>query len=182
MPELPDKTGTDTLQNREKWTYVTAYGLTLLCVLLLQMAPSGLPTIGGARPLLLIPLTVYVAMFEGPVTGGVFGAVAGVLWGIFSQRLLGFDALLLLALGCICGLLVRMLLRNNLLTALLLGTGGTLAVSLIDWFFFTAIWTGSDSLYVLGCLVLPDVLYTVVLGPALYGILYAVIRRMKQAD
>lgn len=171
------------MQLKGSWVYATAYGLLLLLTLLLQMAPHGFPAIAGIRPLPVIPLTVFVAMFEGPFTGGVFGAAAGFLWGIFSFRLLGFDALLLLAIGCVCGLLIYLLIRNNWLSALLLGAAATLSVCLLDWLFFTAIWVDSaDALFALGRRVLPCVLYTVVLSPLLYFITYHIAKHLKQTE
>lgn len=167
---------------KDSWLYATAYGLVLLCVLFLQMAPHGLPTVFGARPLPVIPLTVFVAMFRGPLAGGITGVAGGFLWGVFSHRLLGVDALLLLVVGCVCGLLVHMLMRNNLISAVLLSASATAAVCLIDWFLFTAIWNPEECLYALWRLVLPDALYTIVLSPALYGIVFWVSRRMKQAE
>ena len=171
------------MQLKGSWVYATAYGLFLLVTLLLQMAPCGFPAIAGIRPLPLIPLTVFVAMFEGPFAGGVFGAVAGLFWGFFSFRLLGFDALLLLVIGCACGLLIYLLLRNNWLTALLLSAVATLAVCLLDWLFFTAIWVSSaDALAALTRRVLPCVLYTTAVSPLLYWLTYHIARHLKQTE
>lgn len=167
---------------KDSWIYATAYGLTLLCVLFLQMAPHGLPAVFGVRPLLVIPLTVYVAMFRGPLAGGVMGAVSGFLWGVFSSHLLGVDALLLLVVGCVCGLLVHMLMRNNLISATLLASVAIAAVGLADWFLFTAIWNPSESFYALWRFVLPQTVYTIVLSPLLYGVVLYITRHMKQNE
>ena len=59
-----------------KWT---AYGLLLLGASLLQMAPRAIPSIFGARPLLLIPIVVSIAMFEGPIGGAAAGIAGGLL-------------------------------------------------------------------------------------------------------
>ena len=103
-----------------KWT---AYGLLILLFSTPQPTPR------------LIPLTVCIAMYAGPVGGAAAGIAGGFLWDLYSDRLLGFNALLLLAVGCACGLLVRLLLRNNLLSALLLVGGALLFQGLADWFF-----------------------------------------------
>ena len=111
-----------------KWT---AYGLLILLFSILQSTPRLIPEICGASPLLLVPLTVCIAMYAGPVGGAAAGIAGGFLWDLYSDRLLGFNALLLLAVGCACGLLVRLLLRNNLLSALLLVGGALLLTGVI---------------------------------------------------
>lgn len=49
-----------------KWT---AYGLLILLVTILQATRGLIPPVFGVRPLLVVPLTVCIAMFVGPVGG-----------------------------------------------------------------------------------------------------------------
>jgi hypothetical protein len=51
----------------------TAYGLVILLTAIIQSLPHALPSFGGARPLLIIPVVVCIAMFEGPVNGAIAG-------------------------------------------------------------------------------------------------------------
>lgn len=165
-----------------RWVSVTAYGLLLIVVFLFQMTPYGLPEIAGARPWLIVSLTVFVAMFEGAFAGGVFGATAGFLWDMFSERLTGFSALFLLAVGVACGLLVQVLLRNNVLTSLLLGTAVTLGYGLYQWFFCTVIWGTEDAWFVLWRLILPDIAYTICISIAIYYITYKIAKQVKKRE
>ncbi len=165
-----------------QWVSVTAYGLLLIAVFLIQMTPYGLPEIAGARPWLLVPLVVFVAMFEGAFAGGIYGAVAGFLWDMFSERLTGFSALFLLAACIACGLLVQVLLRNNMLSALLLGSAVTLGYGVYQWFFCTVIWGEEDAWFVLWRLTLPDMIYTICISVALYCIVYKMAKQMKQSE
>ncbi len=164
-----------------RWTKPAAYGLVLLAAALLQAAPGALPAVFGARPLLLLPVVVGIAMFEGPVFGGGAGAGAGLLWDLYAAHLFGFRALLLLILGCACGLLVRLLIRNNLLSALLLTAGALLAFGLIDWFFSDLLFLKEDALYILFRLALPDWLYSLALTPPLYGLLLSISRALRRS-
>ena len=162
-----------------KWT---AYGLLILLFSILQSTPRLIPEICGASPLLLVPLTVCIAMYVGPVGGAAAGIAGGFLWDLYSDRLLGFNALLLLAVGCACGLLVRLLLRNNLLSALLLVGGALLFQGLADWF-FTVLLLGRDSpLYVLLHMTLPDLLYSLVLAPLIYALVTGVTRLLRHRE
>lgn len=180
QPKLQEKNPLRRLSGRYlKWT---AYGLLILISGLLQMAPRAVPALFGARPLLLIPIVVSVAMFEGPVGGAAAGIGGGLLWDLYADRLFGFHALFLMILCCAAGLLVRLLIRNNLLSALLLITGTLLAQGLADWFFTYVLWMNSDAVYVLIRRMLPDMAYTLVLAPALYGITLLVAKRLRRQD
>ena len=110
-------------------------GLAALAVLLMQTAPHLFLSLWGARPVPIVLLVVCVALCEGAQAGAIIGALSGLLWGIYSFRLFGFDALVLMLIGLTAGLLVEWLLRANLLTALLLCTGASLAQALLEWLF-----------------------------------------------
>ncbi len=162
-----------------KWT---AYGLILLVALLLQSAPHGFPEIAGGRPILLLPLAVAIAMFEGPVGGAAAGVAAGLLWDLFSDRLFGFNALLLMLLCCGCGLFVQLLMRNNLLSFLIL-TGGTLVIQgILDLFFNHILLSQAEPGYVLLHLLLPNALYTLALSPLLYAAIYGTARLLRKRE
>lgn len=145
------------------------YGLSTLLVLLLQSAPRFFPTVFFARP---TPLTVFVlcvAVLGGARTGATIGVFAGLLWGVFSSRLFGFDALLLLLFGLAAGLLVEWFLRANFFTALLLGSCGVLLQVLLEWLFCYVIFSKENLSEILFKVLLPNGLYTVVLIPLIYG-------------
>lgn len=162
-----------------KWT---AYGLLILLFSILQSTPRLLPTPWGASLLLMIPLTVCISMFAGPVGGAAAGVAAGLLWDLYADRLLGFSALLLLFIGCACGLLVRLLIRNNLLSALLLTSGALLFQGLADWFFNYLLLGLEDPLFVLVRLTLPDLGYTLVISPLVYGLVYLIAGLLRRRE
>ena len=161
----------------------TAYGLLILLFSLIQSAPHGLPRIMGVLPVLMVPLTVCIAMQVGPVGGASAGIAAGILWDLYaSSRLLGFNALLLLAIGCASGLLVRLLIRNNLLSALLLICGALLFQGLADWGFNYLLLRQEQPLYVLLHMVLPSLGYTFVLSPLIYALVYGITRILRNRE
>ena len=161
----------------------TAYGLLILLFSLIQSLPHGLPRIAGVLPVLMVPLTGCIAMQVGPVGGAVAGAAAGFLWDLYaSSRLLGFNALLLLIIGCFSGLLVRLLIRNNLLSALLLVTGSLLVQGLSDWCFNFVLFKEEELLFLLLYDVLPAMAYTLVLSPLVYGLVYGITRILRNRE
>ena len=162
-----------------KWT---AYGLILLLALLLQSAPHLFPVVAGGRPVLLLPLAVAIAMFEGPVGGAAAGVAAGLLWDLFSSRLLGFNALILLFVCCGCGLLIQLLMRNNLLSFLML-TGGTLVIQgILDWFVNHVLVSQAEPVYTLLHILLPNAVYTLALSPLLYAAVYGTARLLRRRE
>ena len=162
-----------------KWT---AYGLLILLVTLLQATKGLIPPVFGVRPLLVVPLTVCIAMFTGPVGGAAAGIACGILWDLYAARLLGFNALLLLVTGCLCGLLITLLMRNNLLTALLLSAAALLFVGLMNWLCYTLLLQEPEPVFILLRWILPSLGYTLVLAPLLYGATCQRARILKRRE
>lgn len=160
----------------------TAYGLLILLAYLLQSTPRLLPAVFGARPLLMIPMTVAVAMFTGPVGGAAAGIACGLLWDLHSTRLLGFNALILMAIGCAAGLLVQLLIRNNLLSSLLLTLPALLLQGSLDWAFNYVLLAREGTIFWLLRGILPDLLYTLAVSPLVYGAVLLAARLLKRRE
>lgn len=157
-----------------------AYGLWILLLGLWQFAPRGWFSLWGGRPLLLIPFTVSAAMFAGPLGGAWTGVAAGLLWGLYADAPFGFHALLLLLLGCTAGMLVRLLLRNNALSAALLCGGGAVAFCLVHWAYTCLFFPVSAALVLLYRAVLPDLLCTLLLSLPIYAAVRATAKRLTK--
>ena len=157
-----------------------AYAMILVAVSVMQAAPRLLPVIGGAHPYPLITAVVCIAMFEGPLVGASVGVGGGILWALYADRLFGLDALLLLIVGCLCGLLVQVLLRNNWLTALLLNGAVILAYTLVDWLLRYVLFAESQALFALWHILLPNALYTFAVSLIMYWISYRIARNLRE--
>ena len=121
-------------------------------------------------------------MFTGPVGGAAAGIACGILWDLYAARLLGFNALLLLVTGCLCGLLITLLMRNNLLTALLLSAAALLFVGLMNWLCYTLLLQEPEPVFILLRRILPSLGYTLVLAPLLYGATFLTARILKRRE
>lgn len=89
-----------------------------------------IPALSLSFPLYtLIPLSVSVAMFEKEFSGILFGLLAGILWDMASPMPDGILALGFCIFAFITGLLTRYLIRNTLLSALLLSFAACLIYS-----------------------------------------------------
>lgn len=164
-----------------RYLQYAAYGFLLLFCFILQMTPKLMPQIAGGRPLLLIPAVVCIGMFTDPVTGGICGAVTGFVWDMFIDRPVGLNALYLLAVGCVCGLLIQFLMRNNVLSAMLLGGAAALVQMLGEWLFTYVLWKLSGSAQVLLYRLLPNMLYTVAMTLPIYFVTLKIAKRLKES-
>ncbi len=171
------------LFRQKNYSSILMYSVGGLVVLLLQTAPNVFPTFWYARPTPLTLYVVFVSMFEGAKAGALIGTVSGVLWGLYSFRLFGFDALLLLAIGLTAGLLVEWLLRANFLSAALLGSCAVLLQALLEWLFTYVVFDRENLFSILFQVYLPNCLYTVILIPLMYwGVLWMARRIRRTRD
>lgn len=161
------------------WTWIL-YSVSVLLLSLMQMSPRFFPEIGYARPTPLVIFVVCVAMLEGPAVGSVTGAVAGLLWGLYSTRVFGYYALMLMGIGLIVGLLVQWLLRANFLSAMLLCASGVVVYSLLDWLICYVLFLNTEATAVLWHVYLPNAVYTMILSPLAYGCVLLLARFLRQ--
>ena len=111
------------------------YVLALYVGAALQTTP-GLFQIGEAKPLLILPLCLAVAVFEGEFAGALFGAVGGLLWDYTAGRTVGMLALELLLLCFAVSVLVQLYLQANPANFTVIATVTAVGVLSLDWLFF----------------------------------------------
>lgn len=153
--------------------------LIILFAHVLQNSKGIFPSVFGIHANLLIPLCVCIGMFEREIAGAALGLFAGVLWDTVSGLGDGYNALFLMIVGALCGLLINILMRNNLMTALLLSAAACILYSLLYSVFFLLA-EGVDSVgYLLLRYYLPGSLYSFVFTPAWYLLVRLVMRKTK---
>lgn len=150
--------------SQRKWLL---YALLLTLSYILQSSEI-MPAFYMARPTLVINTAIAIAMLEGEIGGGIIGAAAGVFIDISLQALPGFYSIILLICCSAIGLVVRYLMRNNLVTALLLGAAVIFLSKSLFWFFFYCFSGESQSTYIYVSRVLPECFYTLVCQIPLY--------------
>lgn len=144
-----------------------AYVLELLVLFMLQETPGLLPSIFGARPVLLFPAVVAIAMLEPEVPALLFGVVGGLFCDFGLSGMLGFHALVLGVLCFFISLVIRAYLQNNMATAILTGVWSLGLVVLAQWFFLY-FFQYSYPAYALTHHYLPKYFYTLLFLPLLY--------------
>lgn len=164
---------------RLKWL---AYVLELLLVCVVQCTPNLLPTFLGVKPLLLPVCAVSIAMFEGEEAGMWLGMVAGILMDVTASSVFGFNTVMLMIVCYACGSLVVFLMRNNIVTAMVLGVASLLAVELIRWLFFYVLWGDVKMWYYLYAIMLPQIVYSAVTMPIAFLFNRAVTSHLSEDD
>lgn len=112
------------------------YFLELIVFYVLQTTPGIIPEVYGARPVLLIPIALTIAMFEGDIGGMTVGIAAGLLIDMGGSDVLGFHAIILAILCFVLGSMTMQIFRTNLLVALLAALVAVPLVTVLQWVFF----------------------------------------------
>jgi rod shape-determining protein MreD len=154
----------------EKYRFIRwlAYVIEILVLFVLQETPRLIPSICGARPVLVLPVVLAVAMFEGEISSMFFGLFGGLLVDFGLGSMLGFHGLLLAAVCYGISLIAANLVRTNLLTAMIVSAVVTACVTLLDWACFYVMSGYQEVLYTLTAHYLPIFIYTAALMPITY--------------
>ncbi len=152
------------LQAVLKWG---VYSLLLLAAYMLQTMP-GFLTIFGAKPVFLVAVAVGVSMYENVLSSGIFCGIAGLLWDISSDRLFGFNGLILLLCGVTISVVCVYFLHTRMLNAVGFCAGTLLVQGVLDYLFCFLIWRYPGAYSVIYRQILPCAAYTVAVFPLIY--------------
>lgn len=92
----------------------------IIITAIIQNTGSRFNGVFSAHAFLLIPLSVSISMFEREITAALLGALAGLLWDL-SSGLDGYNMLIIMLISAVCSILISRLMRNNIVTAVVLG-------------------------------------------------------------
>ena len=152
------------------------FAAAIVIINILQNTRGFFPEIFGARAFLLIPLVVCIGMFERSYAGALLGLFAGALWDMSMPDGNGYNALILMVFTAACGLMITVLMRNHLLTALILSASAiTLYVLLYVLFFVIAAGIADANRLILS-FYLPCGIYTLAFTPIFYLATRAIMR------
>lgn len=165
--------------NKPKYIRWAIFGALLILSVLLQNSVGGLLEFFGARVLLTIPLCIAVAMFEREVAAAIFGALAGAFWDV-SSGVDGFNTIVLMILCAVSSLLISHFMRNNLVTALVLGAGSVAAYEII--YVAVRFWGAGNPVRQIFTFYLPSLIITVVFLPVCYFIVRFIYNNYKIAE
>lgn len=165
--------------NKPKYIRWAVYAALLAASVLMQNSVGGLKNIFSISIFLAIPVLVSISMFERELPAAALGAFAGILWDI-SSGFDGFNALVLALIGALCSLLISHFMRNNLVTALVLCAGGTVAYSLV--YGIVNLINGGFSFRNIFVFYLPAIVLTVAVMPMGYGLVKIIFNSFKTTE
>ena len=157
------------------------YFLELIVFYVLQTTPGIIPEVYGARPVLLIPIALTIAMFEGDFGGLTVGIAAGLLLDMGGSDVLGFHAIILAILCFVLGSMTMQIFRTNLLVALLAALVAIPLVTVLQWVFFYVLQGYGDAQYVFMTSILPKMIYTYAVTPLFYLFNRVIALRLSDA-
>lgn len=144
-----------------------AYTLELLVLFMLQETPGLLPAIFGARPVLLFPAVLTIAMFEEELPSMAFGILGGLFCDFGLSGTLGFHALILAVLCFFVSIISRIYLQINMATAVITGIWTIGLTVCIQWFFLYYFFYSMPE-YAFVHHYLPKYFYTLLFVPLIY--------------
>ena len=153
------------------------YFLELIVFYVLQTTPGIIPAVSGARPVLLIPVALTIAIFEGDIGG----MAAGLLIDMGGSDILGFHAILLAILCFVLGSMTMQIFRTNLLVALIAALVVIPLVTVLQWVFFYILPGYGDLRYVFMSSILPKMIYTFAVTPLFYLFNRVIALRLSEA-
>ena len=141
-----------------KWS---CYYLLLLFLNAIQTTPH-LFEIFSIKPVLIVPLVVCVCMFESVMPSAVFSMIAGLVWDVSSDKILGFNGIILIVCGVFISLLCIYYFHTKVMNSIAFCAIVMIFQGLLNYLFYFAIWQYSGSYVVLISDILPTALYTVI--------------------
>lgn len=94
-----------------------------------------------AKPLIMIPAAVCVAMKEDILISGLTGVFGGFLLDAAMGKISGYNAIVMLVCCTAASLLFMYLMRQNLFSVLLITAAISVIQGLLDFLFYYAMWS-----------------------------------------
>ena len=102
---------------KSRLNQIAAYGLFDVAVFLMQTTLLSNIRLLGVVPVMTVAAVVTVAMFEGELTGGLFGLFLGLAMDATVSAVAGRSALTFLLVGALCGLVSRLYMLPGFFSA-----------------------------------------------------------------
>ena len=145
-----------------------AYTVEILACFVIQQTPGLLPELFLARPTIILPVALSIAVFEQESASMSFGLLCGLLIDFGLGYALGFHALFLAVVCYAVSVMSGNLLKTNLLTAMLVALVCIPVLFLLQWVFYYVLFGYSYVSHALVYHYLPRMGYTLLFMPLFY--------------
>lgn len=140
----------------------------ILLIYFLQTTVFTWIAINGIKPNFIIVSVTLIAFLRGEYYGLAFGASLGLLLDIFFGRSLGLNFFLYACMGLLAGKSYYVFSKENFMFPLLIIGLADMSYNLCIYIIGYLFRGDLDLLYFLGRIILPDVVYTVLVGAVFY--------------
>lgn len=154
--------------------------LTILAAFIIQSSILPALSIGQIKPNLMLIVVASYSFMLGDRPGIFVGCLGGIVQDIFYGQVLGLSGLVYALIGYLCGKFKKLLYVEDLSFPLLMIAISDLGYGFINYVFLFLV---RNRLYLrtfLRMVVLPEMLYTVLLGIIIYPLLSILYRRVLQ--
>lgn len=144
-----------------KWTcYVLFFALSAV----LQTMP-GFLTIGGVKPIFILPVAMAVALCENEFSGAIFGAFCGLVWDMLAGRVMGFFAIGVMVCAFTVSVVAQLYLKENNTNFVLLSGAACFIVTGFDFLFRYLMQGYPNALIYYISVILPMIIFTSAISP-----------------
>jgi cell shape-determining protein MreD len=157
------------------------YVFAVIVLYVLGCVP-GLFVIGGLKPILVVPAAIAIGMCEDEFSGGLYGALAGLLCDVGSFLLFGFNGFVITIFGAAAGLMVTYLMRCNLLTFLLFVFITLLVRGSLEYFFAYGMWDYPGVGLIYSSTTLPTVFFSTAAAIPVFFVIRLINRRFSSVE
>ncbi len=158
-----------------KWLLIALY--TLISFAIMTTGAGG-----KARPLLLMPIVVVIALNENELISGICGAVCGLLIDIACGKLLGISGIYFLLVGVGSSFLFLHLMKRNLINTIIITAVASVIHGLLDFFFYYGLWGYSHLSVVFKEIMIPSAIFTTISSVIYYFIITKTTKLFTQDD
>lgn len=167
------------LYYRKKITKTIVYIIIIAAAAIIQNTSGLTIEIGGARCLLLLPVTIMLSMGEDEGFAGIIGLIGGLFWDLTSSVHFGFNAAFMCIVCFFCAACVTYIIRNTFISNFVFSSLSAFIYVFLYWLFFIIIKGVHGAELSLFYFYLPSALYTMLAAPLIW---FFIIRVKKALD
>lgn len=152
--------------------------LTVLAAFIIQTSVLPAISIGQIKPNLMLIAAASYGFFLGDRKGVFVGCLVGLVQDVFYGPVLGFSGIVYALIGYVCGKFKKLLYVEDLSFPLIMIAVSDFAYGFISYIFLFLI---RNRLYLktfIRTMILPEMLYTVLLGVIVYPLLALLYRKV----
>ena len=168
-----------TVQTKIKTKRYLTYALIIFLAHIVQNVLCVFPEIASVRPILLISVAVCISMFEGELVGAAAGLLAGALWDTVTVAADGYNAFYLMVACAVCGVMLRIFMRNNIVTYVIMNSGITLIYVITYVLFFISARGIDDAGAIFFRYYIPMGVYSLIFTPLWYILIRSIYRKFS---